>query len=211
LANPWLSIPLTDYEGHMSDTSVQQLTALSELFQLALNHCRPESVAILGIAGGNGVERVDTAITKRIVGVDLNPAYLQTVRQRFSPDSGPLLELHCVDLARGELRLPPVSLVHAALIFEHAGLGRALENALALVRPGGYLSVVLQLPSEQTAGVAATAYASMQTLKDGFQFIEKQELQLLLNGNGAVLVEQITRPLPGGKGLWFGIFCTPAA
>ena len=33
------------------------------------------------------------------------------------------------------------------LIFEHAGLDQCLENAIALVAPGGTLSVVLQLPS----------------------------------------------------------------
>ena len=40
-------------------------------------------------------------------------------------------------------------LVHAELIFEHVGLGLALENALLIVAPGGGFSVVLQLPSEE--------------------------------------------------------------
>jgi len=35
----------------------------------------------------------------------------------------------------------------AALIFEHAGLDRCLENAVNMVAPGAALSVVLQLPS----------------------------------------------------------------
>jgi len=48
MANPWLAIPLDDYEGHMRSATVQQLDALAELFGLALRECRPESVAVLG-------------------------------------------------------------------------------------------------------------------------------------------------------------------
>ena len=53
MANPWLSIPLADYEGHMNAPQVHQLEALSDLFAEALTQRRPESVALLGIAGGN--------------------------------------------------------------------------------------------------------------------------------------------------------------
>jgi hypothetical protein len=71
MANPWLNIPLADYEGHMGSAQVQQLDALSELFAEALERCRPASIAVLGIAGGNGLDRVDSGITKRIVGIDI--------------------------------------------------------------------------------------------------------------------------------------------
>ena len=52
MSNPWLSIPLEDYEGHMGPEGVRQLAALAELFKCALDRCRPESVAVLGVAGG---------------------------------------------------------------------------------------------------------------------------------------------------------------
>jgi len=51
MSNPWLNIPLADYEGHMCSPEVQQLDALSELFGVALGRCLPASVAVLGIAG----------------------------------------------------------------------------------------------------------------------------------------------------------------
>ena len=59
MANPWLSIPLQDYEGHMGRDNAQQLSVLSELFKRALDICTPDSVAVLGIAGGNGLEHLD--------------------------------------------------------------------------------------------------------------------------------------------------------
>ena len=204
MSNPWLSIPLEDYEGHMGSAGVQQLTALAELFKRALDLCLPESVAVLGIAGGNGLEQIDYAVTKRIVGVDINPRYLEEVRRRFGTLAG--LELHCGDLAERDFSLAPVALVHAALIFEHAGLGVALENALSLVAPGGRLSVVLQLPSVDEQGVSSTSYTSMQTLKQDFELIEINEFQRLLGQKGFRRVEREIRSLPAGKALWVGVF-----
>jgi hypothetical protein len=206
MSNPWLSIPLKDYEGHMSSPGVQQLAALAELFKRALDCCLPESVAVLGVAGGNGLEQIDCTATKRTVGVDINECYLDEVHRRFGSGRLVGLELYCHDLAERELNIPPVALVHAALIFEHAGLSPALEHALYLVAPGGNLSVVLQLPSEHEEGVAPTSYTSMQTLKQGFALIDIEEFQGLLRQKGFELVEQQERPLPAGKTLWLGVF-----
>src|SRR5437667_3575240 len=133
MSNPWLCIPLSEYEGHMSSAAVQQFIALSDLFAEALGLCRPGSIAVLGIAGGNGLDRIDASVTKRVVGLDINQSYLDAVRVRSSALGG--LELHCVDLATESVALEPLDLVHAAMVFEHAGVGRCLENALALVAP----------------------------------------------------------------------------
>jgi SAM-dependent methyltransferase len=204
MSNPWLSIPLEDYEGHMGSAGVRQLTALAELFKRALDLCLPESVSVLGIAGGNGLEQIDYAATKRIVGVDINQRYLDEVQRRFGRLAG--LELHCRDLAERDFSLAPVALVHAALIFEHVGLSLALENALSLVAPGGRLSVVLQLPSVDEQGVSSTSYPSMQTLKQDFALVEVNELQRLLAQKGFQQVAQESRSLPAGKTLWLGVF-----
>jgi hypothetical protein len=206
VSNPWLSIPLEDYERHMASPGVEQLTVLAELFKRALDYSLPESVAVLGIAGGNGLEQIDCAATTRVVGVDINQQYLDEVERRFASGRIARLELHCCDLAEQELRLAPVALVHAALIFEHAGLGLALENAVSLVAPTGYLSVVLQLPSDDEQGVTSTSYTSMQALKQGFSLIDTGEFQRLLGPKGFELVEREYRPLPSGKVLWLGVF-----
>jgi len=204
VANPWLAIPLEDYEGHMGSAGVRQLTVLAELFRCALDGCLPESVAVLGVAGGNGLEQIDCAATKRIVGVDLNQRYLDEVQRRFGTLPG--LELHCRDLAQADFRLAPVALVHAALIFEHARLGLALKNALSLVARGGSLSVVLQLPSKEEPGVASTNYTSMQALKQDFALIDSGEFRHLLARKGFQLVAHENRSLPAGKALWLGVF-----
>lgn len=67
----------------MGSAGVQQLMALAGLFKSVLHRYRPESIAVLGIAGGNGLEQVDSAVTKRIVGLDIN----QGILMRFSDGS----------------------------------------------------------------------------------------------------------------------------
>jgi hypothetical protein len=204
VSNPWLSIPLAEYEGHMG--AVKQLSALSELFTHALEICVADSVAVLGIAGGNGLEHVDYAAINRIVGFDINARYLDEVRRRFGQH--PNLELHCVDLSRDELRVAPVALVHAALFFEHAGLDRALDNALSLVARGGNLSVVLQLPERDQRGVTLTSYPSMQTLTESFSLVDVSHFRGLVEKQGFRLLSEELRPLSTGKTLWFGIFAS---
>jgi hypothetical protein len=204
MANPWLTIPLADYEGHMNSPEVQQLTALSDLFVEAVAFCRPISLAILGIAGGNGLDRIDSNITHRIIGLDLNPLYLEVVRQRYPHLRG--LETHCIDLAEEDLDLEPVELVHAGLVFEHAGVDRCLENAVSLVAKGGALSVVLQLPSEITHKVGSSNFASIQNLASQFTLIDPTWLRKTLQERGFRMKYEARRALVAGKAFWLGIF-----
>ena len=84
MSNPWNTIPLDDYEAHMNSPGVCQLAPLSDLFHNALAIRSPQSIAILGVAGGNGLEHVDSGLTKRVVGIDLNSLYLNAVREERS-------------------------------------------------------------------------------------------------------------------------------
>jgi SAM-dependent methyltransferase len=204
MSNPWLDIPLADYEGHMTSAEVQQLGALSDLFAEAIAFSHPASVAVLGVAGGNGLERIDSKMTARVVGLDVNPLYLDAVRRRYSHVAG--LELHCIDLAEQVIELQPVQLVHAALVFEHAGVGRCLDNAISLVADGGALSVVLQLPAKAGQDVGRGGFASMQKLAPHFSLIDPMWLRKTLEERAFRLVCEARRSLPAGKEFWMGIF-----
>lgn len=188
----------------MTAPSVDQLGALADLFEEALQFSRPESVIVLGVAGGNGLERVDPQITSRIDGVDLHPEYLAACQDRYG--HLPSLRLHQADLTAAPPPLTRAALVHAALIFEHAGLQPCLDTALRWVAPGGYLGTVLQLPSESADGVAPTGVASLQGLRDRFRLIAPQELEAEARAHGFGLVHQRRRAVASGKGLWMGLF-----
>jgi methyltransferase family protein len=205
----WLKIPLQEYEGHMSAANVRQLDALSALFAIALRTFRPLSVAVLGVAGGNGLEQIDSTVTKRVIGLDIQPEYLRAVRTRHAQLPG--LELCCADLCEDNVLLDafanaPVQLVHAALLFEHTGLAAALDNALAVVAPHGVFSVVLQLRSAEASDVTATEFPSMQTLRDEFALIDVQEFCRKLELKDFRLIGEHQHSLPGGKALWMGFF-----
>lgn len=187
----------------MNSANVAQLAALADLFEEALTLCRPESVAILGIAGGNGLDRIDPRVTKRIVGIDIQSGYLDTIRSRYPQLP---LTLHCSDLENETIKEDAVALVHAAMIFEHAGTGQCLQNAASLVAPGGSLAVVLQLPSTIQTDVSPTPFKTMQSLAEQFQLIDRVNLQKTLESISFRLHHQTRRNLPGGKAFWLGVF-----
>jgi len=187
----------------MSSANVAQLTALADLFEEILRLYRPESVAILGIAGGNGLDRIDLRVTKRIVGIDIQPCYLDTTRSRYPQLP---LTLHCFDLEHEAISEDAVALVYAAMIFEHTGTGQCLQNAVSLVAPGGSLAVVLQLPSATQTGVSPTQFPSMQSLAEQFNLVDRAKLQQSLESFGFHLHHQTRRNLPAGKVFWLGVF-----
>ncbi len=205
MGNPWLDVPLEDYERHMGAPAVNQLEPLSQLFARALEQAAPQSVAILGIAGGNGLEQIDPARVTLIVGVDIHPDYLEAVHARWSARL-PQVELFAVDLESDPLPGAPVDLVHAALIFEHTGVDGPLDAACRLTAPGGFLSVVLQRPSDTAPAVATTGVASLQGLAARFRHIDPDEMTLRLVSRGLVFVNSQSVPLASGKALWWSLF-----
>jgi hypothetical protein len=202
--NPWFEVPLADYEAHMTSDAVDQLSVLSALFASVLELYKPASVALLGVAGGNGLERINTEQTRRVVGVDLNPEYADAVRARFSAMPG--LELYVADLAEEVLALEPVDLVHAALIFEHAGVELCIENAIALTAPGGALAVVLQRTGAEGAHVGNSGVASVARFAGHFSEVDPVRFTGMLTARGLRLVHESTTPVPAGKQFWLGVF-----
>ena len=202
MSNAWLTIPLADYEGHMAE--LQQLEALSDLFAEALARCRPQSVAVLGVAGGNGLDRIDDRVTNRIVGIDVNPVFLDEVRRRYARKCK--LDLLCIDLAEQRIDFEAVALVHAALVFEHAGVDRCIENALSLVKAGGALSVVLQLPSSTEESVGVSKFASILRLKAHFTLVDPRWLCRELEKRSLHMIHEEKRSVLEGKSFWLGIF-----
>jgi hypothetical protein len=81
MKNPWLEIPLQEYEAHMALPNVGQAPLLAGLLAGTVYRYEPRSVAILGCSGGNGLERILDTQVQRIVGIDINPDYAERTRQ----------------------------------------------------------------------------------------------------------------------------------
>ena len=206
--NPWTVVPAADYERHMGPEGVDQLAALSTLFQESYLAAQPDRVLVLGCATGNGLEHVDPSITAKVVGVDVNLQYLGVARQRFF-HLGPRLELFCSDADK--YRSPPASfdLVHAALIFEYLYPEVLVRRISEWLAPKGACSVVLQLPGGE--GPEAPSKA-MRIIEKAMKLVPPEELVRLFEHYGLALRRHKKVPLSHGKAFWAGTFArSPAA
>jgi hypothetical protein len=138
--NPWLTIPLADYEAHMALPQVGQAQLLADLFAAELRERSPSSVAVLGCAGGNGFEHAPAAL--RVVGVLericgwLTPCgTLTTVLQLASAESREITPSPYTSLARLTPRLRLVSPERLVRLAERSGL-RA-SDARTVTATGG--------------------------------------------------------------------------
>jgi SAM-dependent methyltransferase len=203
--NPWLEIPAGDYEGHMGSPQVGQLQMLSRLFKRALAETRPESVAVLGCATGNGFEHFDPAVTCYILGVDINPAYLAIARQRYSALQ-PRLELKCADLHTDCFGGRQFDLVYAGLVFEHVDAAVVLAHIDKALKPQGKLAVVLQMPVRGLSAVSHTPFKSLEKLAPTMHLFERDQFTDLANQADLHETEREIITLPSGKTFFYAIF-----
>jgi ubiquinone/menaquinone biosynthesis C-methylase UbiE len=198
MSNPWLGIPLADYEGHMASPTIGQAQLLSEVFATALRQYAPRSVAVLGCAGGNGLDRISSEVTERVVGVDINPDYVLHARTRFDHRI-PQLELLVGDVQEDELAFAPVELVFAGLLFEYVDPEAVLAKVRAMLCQGGILLTVLQLPSAAIAQITPSPFASLGALSSVMRLVPPRRLGQLAEALGYQETETQTLEAAGGK------------
>jgi SAM-dependent methyltransferase len=196
--NPWLEIPVSDYEGHMGSSEVGQSPVLNQIFADTLAEFSPQHLLIIGCAAGNGFEHVDPNLIRRIVGVDINPDYLETLKERYGARI-PNLELVCSDLIRCSFERGSFDLIHAALIFEYLRPGDVLPKLVRWLKPGGVLAVVLQRPSQTSKEVSETPYTSLKALESIMRLVDPAVLRNLANKSGLQEVRSREVELKLGK------------
>ncbi len=174
--NPWLQIPLNEYDGHMSAPSVLQLQMLDKIFEETLNKFSPRSLCVLGCTAGNGFQHLINRPIDRIVGIDINIQYVSECRAWFIQDLQNL-QLICADLNELELADSIFDLIHAALIFEYVDVDKLLSKISRWLKPNGVLSVVLQLPSETASPVSETPYQSVKILESFIHSVSPDEFK----------------------------------
>jgi len=205
MKNPWLQIPACDYEAHMASPEVAQTQALSKLMASALKEHSPASLAVIGCTTGNGFEHIDHTHTHRVVGVDINAAYLAVLKTRFA-DRIPRLELIEADITSPDFELDPVSMVFAALVFEYLNVAVALCKITRCLAPGGILVAVLQLPSPESTPVTATRYRSLELLAPIMNLISPSEFSRMCNSLGLQQIKTNVIPLQKGKAFFVGFY-----
>jgi hypothetical protein len=196
--NPWLNIPLDDYEGHMAHPGVGQAGVLADLLEQSIARWAPSGVAIIGCAGGNGLDRINPGTATKVVAVDLNPHYIQVARERHAPRL-PNLELICADIQSESLNYGPVDFTYAALLFEYVDVTCALRTLQRNSRPGAVLTTVLQLPHPQMSPVTPSPFRSLGSLASHMRLVAPADLGSAALAIGFVPGDATAVKLPSGK------------
>ena len=199
MTNPWEEISLDDYEKHMSLDSVRQLQALDAIMKEQFAAYPVETAAVLGVAGGNGLEHIDTDKFRRVYGVDINADYLSAVSQRYTQLSGVLECLH-IDLINEAEKLPQTQLLIANLLIEYIGYG-AFQRAVLQTTPR-YVSCVIQINTDEEQWVSESPYLrAFDRLDEVHHQMEEKALTAAMEEIGYSLILQKSEPLPNGKAL----------
>jgi len=140
--NPWEKIKLSDYENHMSLENVYQLQILNTMMREQFETYDIDTIMILGIAGGNGLEHIDKRKINKVYGVDVNQNFLIECKRRYS-ELGDVVETICTNLLDENLQLPSSKLLVANLLVEYIGY-ECFQKVVSLVKPL-YISCIIQL------------------------------------------------------------------
>jgi hypothetical protein len=210
MSHPWLEIPLADYEAHMALPSVRQAQLLSAALRRTIETFQPRSLAVLGVAGGNGLDVVAGAGVQRVVALDFNPDYLALCTRRFSASFAefePVLH----DLSQGPPAIAPVDGIFAGLVLEYLRVETFCDYLPALLTPGGTFTAILQLPSPGLPEVSATPYTSLTRLEPAFSFVDPDRLELHLTTRGFSRVARDRYDLESRKSFYYASYRAAAA
>lgn len=196
MSNPFLEIPIEIYEKHMSLDSVQQLQTLNGIMRDQLNRYDVSTGMILGVAGGNGLEHVEKNKFDVVYGVDVNPQYLETCKQRFS-HLGTHFKGLCFDLADLSSCLPKSELIIANLIIEYIGC-EAFACHMQKIRPK-YISAVIQVNTGDGFVSDSPYLHAFDRVAEVHHQIEETELKHSLSRLGYSCILSEEYPLPNGK------------
>jgi SAM-dependent methyltransferase len=198
MSSPWLDIPLADYEGHMALPGIGQAEMLAAQFAGLLDKWSPTSAAVIGCAGGNGFDRVRVDVTKRLVGIDINPGYIRELAYRYAATI-PGLELYVRDIQAPIEKIEPVDLIYAALVLEYVEPVAALRNLKALCRPNGILAAVLQLPSADLPPISESPFTRLKDLGAALHLVSPAVLVSCASDQGFTLHSTRNLRLSSGK------------
>lgn len=198
MSNPWQEIDLNAYESHMSLESVSQLQALSRIMKEQLDAYHSDTVMILGIAGGNGLEHIDPHRTKKVYGVDINPDYLKMCQKRF-PELDGIFEPICCDVSVQADMLPKAGLLIADLFIEYVGC-ECFAKAVSHIMPE-YVSAVIQVDTDE-GYVSDSPYIHVfDRLDEIHHQINEAELEAAMQKAGYKKLSRSVTDLPNGKQL----------
>ena len=196
MSNPWEKIKLSDYENHMSLESVSQLQALNKMMGEQFGTYDIETIMILGIAGGNGLEHIDKGRIKKVYGIDVNPEFLAECKRRYS-ELGDVFEAICADLSEDNVQLPCAELLVANLLIEYIGY-ECFQKIVRLVKPL-YVSCIIKINTGDSFVSDSPYLHAFDCLQEVHYQMEEKNLTDCMSKIGYQLKQTEEQLLPNGK------------
>lgn len=185
--NPWLNIPFSDYENHMTEVGQSQI--LSRLFAGCLTDYKPANVALLGCATGNGLENICDQQIRSIHAVDINPVFLDQLNQRFA-GAIPGLSTHCIDLQNEELPFSGIDLIFCGLLLEYVEPETVVPKLAEVLARNGVIVFVIQ-QSLSSSFVTKTRFTSLEKLSGFGREVNTEDLSVSLSKSNLVVDKSI--------------------
>ena len=198
MSNPWEEISLSDYENHMKLNSVMQLQTMNQMMKVQFDTYPVNSVMILGIAGGNGLEHIEKNKFKKIYGIDINEEYLREVNERYSYISD-ILKCICLNLLEETDKLPKAELLIANLLIEYIGYD-CFKKVVKQVQPK-YVSCIIQINTDNSWVSDSPYIHAFDDLDKVHHQIEENSLTKAMKDIGYKMIKQSENLLPNGKKL----------
>lgn len=198
MKNPWKKIKLSDYESHMKLASVMQLQSLNIMMKNQFNLYPIKTVMVLGVAGGNGLEHIDTKKVQKVYGIDINHKYLEECAERYKNLDG-ILECICADLADKNIILPHADMIIANLLIEYIGY-ECFQNAVIQINPL-YVSCVIQINTDDSFVSDSPYIHVFDSLNEVHHKMKEDELITVMKDINYYLIAKKEELLPNGKKL----------
>lgn len=208
MKNPWLEIPASDYESHMDLPYVDQSSFINKAFKDTLENHNASLLAYLGCATGNGLEHIDSRVSKRVHAIDINPEYLEILRQRYQ-NAIPGLEITQTDLKTFDAEPENYALIFAGLVFEYLSPEPLVKKIYNWLKHGGIFKVILQLPAENQNKVSDTPYKSLQKLHSIMNLVPENRFRDMAGSSGLVEIDRKQVDLKAGKSFYLGTWGKP--
>jgi len=186
MSNPWKEIPYSDYENHMKE--IGQAQVLSSLTKYCLDKYLPENFALLGCATGNGLEHINSDITKSVYAIDINQNYLNKTRENFAEK---IINLETInaDIENDELSIENVDLFFVGLVLEYVEVKKVLQKIINTLSNKGVLFIVIQ-KNRQTSFVSKTKYKSLEKLSGYSNEVDEKEIDAFIRSENLLLINR---------------------
>ena len=189
----------------MASPSVGQAQLLGTALSRTVSQFQPRSLAVLGVAGGNGLEFIAPATVRRVVALDFNPDYLSVCTSRYAT-SFAAFEPVLHDLSQGPPAIKPVDCVFAGLVLEYLCVESFCGYLAPLLTDRGCFATLLQLPSPTLPEISASPYASLSRLESAFSFVHPASLHDFLSAHGFSRITSDRYDLDSGKSFFYASY-----